>query len=98
VLEKLAHIDPDVLPNDLVLGCFEGDSSLEDLAEDFDSGDLGKTRAHGESFLKSHRACVLRVPSVVLPEDFNLVLNPRHADADGIRLVSHRAFSFEPDR
>jgi len=95
VLEKLAHIDPEVLPGDLVLGCFEGDASTEDLAERFDIEDVAATRAHGEDFLTSQRACVLRVPSVVLPEEFNLVLNPQHAEANRIRVVSRRSFSFD---
>jgi RES domain-containing protein len=95
VLEKLAHIDPEVLPGDLMLGCFEGDTSVEDLAGGFDIEDLARTRAYGEDFLKSQRSCVLRVPSVVLPEELNLVLNPLHVDTDRIRVVSRRSFSFD---
>ena len=95
VLERLAHLDPDVLPRDLVLSCFEGDASIEDLAAGFDIEDIEKARMHGEDFLSSQRACVLRVPSVVLQEEFNLVLNPLHADIDRIRVVSRRNFSFD---
>jgi RES domain-containing protein len=95
VLEKLAHINPDVLPRDLVLGRFEADVSLEELAQLFDTHDVAKTRSYGAAFLESQRSCVLRVPSIVLPEEFNLVFNPEHPDAGKIRSVSRRRFSFD---
>ena len=40
-------------------------------------------------------ACVLRVPSIVLPEQDNLVFNPLHPDASKLQPVDHRSFSFD---
>src|SRR6266550_1409200 len=40
-------------------------------------------------------ACVLRVPSIVLPEEYNLVFNPLHPDASKLRTVDHRSFTFD---
>ena len=95
VLEKLAHIDPEVLPADLVLARFEGDVNAEEVTEVPDIQDLANTRARGEIFFDKRNTCVLRVPSIVLPEECNLVVNPLHPDAAGIRLVSRRPFSFD---
>jgi RES domain-containing protein len=80
VLEKLAHIDPAVLPDDLVLTRFEGDVSVEDVmtGEADDLHDLKQTRARGARFFKEQSACMLRVRSSIVPEEYNLVFNPLH--------------------
>jgi RES domain-containing protein len=94
-LEKLAHIDPAIFPTDLVLARFEGDLSQEALTgfnfRDFHN--LAKTRACGKAFLKSRAACVLRIPSVVIPEEYNLLVNSLHPDAANIRRIASRPFS-----
>jgi len=95
VLEKLARVNPDALPTDLILTRFEGDVSVEELM-DFDGlHDLAQTRARGEQFLKAKDARVLRVPSIVLPEEYNLVFNPLHPDASRLQPVDHRSFTFD---
>lgn len=94
-LERLAHVNPDALPTDLILTRFEGDISVEELM-DFDGlHDLTQTRARGEQFLKAKDACVLRVPSIILPEEYNLLCNPLHPDASKIQPVDHRSFTFD---
>jgi RES domain-containing protein len=95
VLEKLAHIDPHVLPSDLILARFEADIATDELADPSILHDLAKTRANGEIFFESKAVGLLRVPSVVLPEEFNLVMNPLHPDAARIHAVSHRPFLFD---
>jgi len=63
---------------------------------DFDGlHDLTQTRARGEQFLKAKDACVLRVPSIVLPEEHNLVFNPLHPDASKLQPVHHRSLTFD---
>jgi len=91
----LARVNPDALPTDLILTRFEGDISVEELM-DFDGlHDLTQTRARGERFLKAKDACVLRVPSIVLPEEYNLLFNPLHPDASKLQRVDHRSFTFD---
>jgi RES domain-containing protein len=97
ILEKLAHIDPNVLPDDLTLTRYEADVSVEELmqGEIENLTDLSQTRARGQNFLKEQRACVLRVPSIIVPEDHNLVFNPLHPDAQKLQPVSFRHFTFD---
>jgi RES domain-containing protein len=95
ILEKLAHLDPAVLPRDLVLARFEGDIGVEVLGNFAGLHDLGKARARGEIFLKAGATCALRVPSVVVPEEDNIVVNPLHADAAKIQMVFSRPFAFD---
>lgn len=95
VLEKLAHVDPDALPDDLLLGRFTGEPSVESIAEPVALRDLGACRSRGERFLEAGRACALRVSSAVLPEETNYMVNAEHPDAARILLVSERPFIFD---
>lgn len=96
VLEKLAHIDPAALPSDLILAHYAGDVGVEEVsAKDVNLQDATETRARGALFLQQGKVCVLRVPSIVVPEENNLVLNPLHPDAQKIVLVHARPFSFD---
>jgi RES domain-containing protein len=94
-LDKLAHVDPAALPGDLLLGHFAGEPSIEAVTEALEVGDLAACRAHGERFLEAARACALRVPSAVLPEETNYLVNALHPEAGRISLVSERSFSFD---
>jgi RES domain-containing protein len=95
VLERLAHLDPEVLPDDLILGQFAANVSVERVAATVDIHDLAQTQARGEAFVKSGAACVLIVPSIVVPEETNLVLNPLHPEAKSLELVGEREFRFD---
>jgi RES domain-containing protein len=39
----------------------------------------------GDEFISSGRAAIMLVPSVILPEENNVLINPKHPDA--IRMV-----------
>lgn len=39
---------------------------------------------------------VLRVPSAVIPEEWNVLLNPAHPRAGRAKVVATEAFSFDP--
>ena len=49
----------------------------------------------GDDFVRGNRACCLRVPSAVTKGDFNLLINPRHADFSRISIVSKEDFGFD---
>lgn len=45
------------------------------------------TRRIGDTWLQSRRTALLEVPCVLVPETFNLLLNPLHPDATQVRIV-----------
>jgi RES domain-containing protein len=47
------------------------------------------TRTIGDEWLVSGDSALLRVPSAILPETFNILVNPEHAGAARIRIVWH---------
>jgi RES domain-containing protein len=49
--------------------------------------DLAATRRLGDQWLRSGRSALLRVPSVVVPETWNVLINPLHPDSASIRFV-----------
>ena len=49
-----------------------------------------------DRWIAEARTPLLRVPSVLVAESANLVLNVRHALAAAIPQPSHRAFAFDP--
>jgi RES domain-containing protein len=103
VLERLAHTDPDLLPHDLQLARFEFSqpvplTNVEELAPlpaDWSRDEIATRRISGQ-WRQSASSCLLAVPSAILPEERNFVLNPQHPAARYLRLAQHRPFAFDP--
>lgn len=93
VLEVRVHLDlpPDLLPDDYVLM----EIDLAGLAVE-EAANLPENPAvFSDAWLRERRTPVLRVPSFILPEACNLLLNPAHPEAGGARLVGMRDFAFD---
>jgi RES domain-containing protein len=69
--------------------------NLKTLKADWER-DLARTRAVGDKWLAGGRSVALIVPSVVLPDSRNILLNPWHQNAARMRLVSQLPFTFDP--
>lgn len=54
------------------------------------------TREIGTRWALSGRSAVLRVPSVLVPEEFNLLLNPLHPEFKKIRNTNKQDYSLDP--
>lgn len=98
VLEVRVHLDLplDLLPDDYrLLGIETGEASVEDLPERC-LPSVQDSQVYGDAWLASRRTALLRVPSVIIPEEKNVLLNPLHPDAQQIHIISDRAFGFDP--
>ncbi len=104
VLEALVHLDlqQDSIPDDYVLmridlTLLESDgpgSWLEVGPEDLTRPP--ESRAFGDRWIEEGRTPVLRVPSIVVPESLNLILNARHPLVSKIPKPADRPFEFDP--
>ncbi len=103
VLEYLAHIDPSFASQDVVIASLHipEDASVvptRPLPENWRQTPAPETlRTVGDQFISSGRASIMLVPSVILPEEKNVLINPKHPDA--IRMVRGKAlvnFRFDP--
>lgn len=54
------------------------------------------TRALGRQWLEAGEQLGMRVPSVVCPSDFNLLLNPMHEEMASVKVVSSEPFMLDP--
>ena len=69
--------------------------NLDSLPKDW-AENLEATRALGSDWLRSTRSALLRVPSVLAPATFNVLLNPAHLDAKQIAITSVLDYPFDP--
>ena len=57
---------------------------------------LPASKQIGDAFVRAGQHLGLWVPSVVVPGDLNLILNPRHAAMAKVKIVSDGRFSIDP--
>jgi RES domain-containing protein len=50
----------------------------------------------GDGWIRSLSAALLMVPSVIVPEEFNVLINPVHPDARKIRAAVVRQYVYDP--
>ena len=102
-LEKLVHTS-DFLPIDLVL--VEMNLPVQvSLYQKFTIGDLpvgwdslpssAAAQVIGDSFVKEGRYLGMVVPSVIMPEANNIVLNPNHPKFKSVTMKIIRSFEFD---
>ena len=54
------------------------------------------TPAVGDAWLANGRSALLRVPSAIMPDVHNVLLNPLHPDAGRLRITDVRDVPFAP--
>jgi RES domain-containing protein len=93
VLEVRVHLDLplELLPADYVLMRVR----LPDAAPAVIADEQPNPAATGDSWLRAAETATLRVPSVLVPFAYNLLLNPRHARAADAVIVSITSFRFD---
>jgi RES domain-containing protein len=68
-----------------------------DLPRDWQNRPISpSTKAIGDRWVAEQRSAVLKVPSVVVPEEFNYLLNPAHPDFDKIEIGQPVVYHFDP--
>ena len=50
----------------------------------------------GDDWIASGTAALLEVPSVIVPEDANVLINPAHADSAGVTATKVRRWTYDP--
>jgi RES domain-containing protein len=87
ILEYRAHIDLALVPNDLVIATLDipddiAIAATPPLPEEWREYPApASLRQIGDRFVAEGRAALLLIPSVLVPQENNLILNPLHPDA-----------------
>ncbi len=92
-LEMLVHLDRQARQMPMVILEVEFPDSLirevfpEDLPRDWNlTAGADPLKRLGADWLRGMHSVAMRVPSVVIPEEANFLINPRHPDAARIRI------------
>lgn len=103
-LEYLVHVDVDDVPDDLIAIQMEvpPEAPVEEILAADLPHDWNREPQHpacleiGDRWVAESRALALRVPSAIVPEEANCLLNPGHADAGRVQVIRAREFAFDP--
>lgn len=97
LLEMAVHLDlAEDIPDDRMIVEITIPDSIEiqeilssDLPADWSSyPPVAMTKKIGDDFVKYGESAVLKVPSAIIPEESNYLINPLHRDAKKIKVVT----------
>ena len=104
-LEYLVHVEPLLAPSDLVAIEIEIPDDRHAGAQvdpsQFPAGDWQQYPAPewqaelGDMWIEDATFLWLAVPSVIVPQEYNVLINPRHSRSDEVRVVSTHPFGFD---
>ncbi len=103
-MEALVHFTSNIIPADYVSIAIEIPKAirvtrwtLRDLPSEWASNPpSARDQALGAEWIASAKTAVLVVPSAVLPDESNVLINPRHPDAASIKAKRPVRFTFDP--
>lgn len=102
--EKIVHVASfENLPNNLLLVEIEIPDRIKIqtvpqtvLTDGWDSFPFAsETVNYGTSFLQAKEHLALKVPSVIIPSEYNIILNPLHPDIHFCKVISKTPFIFD---
>ena len=94
-LEVLVHLDKGQLPRDYVWSKTEVPRRPE-LLNITSLHEIGACQMAGSAWIHAGDQVAIRVPSAIIPEEFNVLLNPKHVGYDALVWSEPRAFRFDP--
>ena len=101
-LETLVHLNPQVMFNYRIIRVEFDESLVERLTRAALPSDWKmeppplSTRQLGDNWARSSFSAILAVPSVIIPDEMNYVLNPAHPDFKRITIGKPALFTFDP--
>jgi RES domain-containing protein len=102
VLEVLVHLQPLMVPDDYCRTEVEVPHDnilsvkINELPADWrDISPPQILTRFGDSFIKEGKYLLLKVPSSIVPNEFNYILNPAHPDMSKVKLLNREPFDFD---
>ena len=102
-LEFWVHVPLSILPSNLSIACL--DISDDIVVEQISIADLPKNWRDyptppeladlGSEWAMAMRSLLLRVPSVVVLDEFNILINPKHPDRNRVVISSVESYMFD---
>lgn len=100
VLEVLVHLPPLLIPNDYCIISIEVPDDFDtlavtDLPANWNNTTTAALRPIGDKFLAANQHLMLRVPSSIVPLEYNFLLNPLHPQAHLARVSNVAPYNFD---
>lgn len=89
-IQHLYHLLAISIPDDASINKINPDKLKTNWQEDEDY-----TAFMGTEFIKNNLALILKVPSAVITEEHNFLVNPNHTDFKKIKIVRSKPFVFD---
>lgn len=103
-LESLVHLSgTHLITNDFVITTLKIPDHIEfqtlkkqNLSANWNSLlNYSETQKIGADFLKSSKHLLLKVPSAILEDEYNFIINPLHPDFKFCKMISQKSFHFD---
>lgn len=102
LLERLVHENASQIPPFTLLTLWVPDDapatvlSPRELPTGWDTlPDTDVVRRIGDAWLADRQHGFLRVPSAIVPDEFNLLMNPVHPEVSRVKIVDSRPFHYD---
>ncbi len=80
------------IPDDIKITALK----IKDLPEDWDTKPpTTKTQYIGDDFVNTEVSAVLKVPSCIIQQEYNYLINPHHPDSKRIKVISKNKLLFD---
>lgn len=101
-IELFVHLEPNLQPDDLVsiaavLPAGEPAETLEpdELPHEWWTDDYEPLRAIGDAWIRKATSLAIKVPSVPIRSEWNVLVNPRHAGIGNLKVDAPQPFLFD---
>ncbi|MDB5112176.1 MAG: hypothetical protein JWR67_3290 [Mucilaginibacter sp.] len=101
ILEALVHLSPTNFPDDYCIMTIEAPDNFTEVdirtlpANWYEYPEQNFLKNIGNSFLQEKKHLLLKVPSAIVKEEYNYLLNPLHAEAAVVKVLSNQPFYFD---
>jgi len=102
VLEVLVHLQPLFIPDNYCLVEIEvpedsiEQANISNLPPNWrDMSPPVEVKKIGDHFLRDKKHLMLRLPSAIVPAEFNFLVNPLHKGMEKVKILKQEPFSFD---
>lgn len=101
VLEYSVNVNLDEIPRALSIVTIKIPDQILEIPEEDLPGNWkdvpapGSTREFGTKILNEGRHLIIRLPSAVIPQEFNYIINPEHRDLKLCKIISIEDFVYD---
>lgn len=102
VLERLVHESFEDMPQLIMMTIWVPDDvvieryTAKQLPRDWDTlPDSGTARAISKPFFQNKKALLLQVPSAIVSDEYNYIINPAHPDFRNIKIVETTPYFYD---